>query len=61
MKNIAQMLRSFQEDLPRSSRTAVAIDCGASWEEISEIAGEEGLHQVASVLFEAEQEPLRAS
>ncbi|MDS4028746.1 MAG: hypothetical protein RKO66_01550 [Candidatus Contendobacter sp.] len=61
MKNIAQMLRSFREDLPRSSKTAAAIDQGARLEEISELAEEEGLHKLASVLFEAEQEPLRAS
>ncbi|MDS4058402.1 MAG: hypothetical protein RKP73_07505 [Candidatus Contendobacter sp.] len=55
------MLRSFREDLPRSSKTAAAIDQGARLEEISELAEEEGLHKLASVLFEAEQEPLRAS
>lgn len=48
-------------DLPADSRTAAAIDRGASWEEISEIAEEEGLHRIASVLFEAEQEALRTS
>ncbi len=59
MKNIAQMLQSFRDDLPRSSKTAAAIDRGASLEEISELAEEEGLHKLASVLFEAEQEALR--
>lgn len=59
MKNIDQMLRAFREDLPSNSRTAVAIDRGASLEEISELAEEEGLHKLASVLFEAEQEALR--
>jgi hypothetical protein len=59
MKNIDQLLRSFRDELPNNSRTAVAIDRGASWEEISELAEEEGLHKLASVLFEAEQEALR--
>ena len=59
MKNIAQMLRSFRDDLPHSSKTAAAIDRGASLEEISELAEEEGLYKLASVLFEAEQEALR--
>lgn len=59
MKNIEHLLRSFREDLPDGSKTAAAIDRGASWEEISELAEEEGLHQIASVLFEAEQEQLR--
>lgn len=59
MKNIDQLLRSFRDELPNNSKTAAAIDRGASWEEISELAEEEGLHQIASVLFEAEQEQLR--
>ena len=59
MKNIDQMLRAFRDDLPSNSRTAAAIDRGASLEEISELAEEEGLHKLASVLFEAEQEALR--
>ncbi|MDS4027123.1 MAG: hypothetical protein RKO25_09115 [Candidatus Contendobacter sp.] len=53
------MLQSFRDDLPDSSKTAAAIDQGASLEEISELAEEEGLHKLASVLFEAEQEALR--
>jgi hypothetical protein len=59
MKNIDQLLRSFRDELPNNSRTAAAIDRGTSWEEISELAEEEGLHKLASVLFEAEQEALR--
>ena len=59
MKNIDQMLRAFRDDLPAHSQTAAAIDRGASLEEISELAEEEGLHKLASVLFEAEQEALR--
>ncbi|HAS85423.1 MAG TPA: hypothetical protein DCS31_01290 [Candidatus Competibacteraceae bacterium] len=52
-------VREAREDMPDSSKTAAAIDRGASWEEISELAEQEGLHQLASVLFEAEQELLR--
>ena len=59
MNNIDQMLQSFRSDLPRASKTAAAIDRGASLEEISELAEEEGLHKIATVLFEAEQEALR--
>ena len=59
MKNIDQMLRAFRGDLPDHSQTAAAIDRGASLEEISELAEEEGLHKLAAVLFEAEQEALR--
>lgn len=59
MKNIDQLLQSFRDELPNNSKTATAIDEGASWEEISELAEEEGLHKLASVLFEAEQEALR--
>ncbi|QQS54727.1 MAG: hypothetical protein IPM89_02415 [Candidatus Competibacteraceae bacterium] len=60
MKNIAQLLQSCRSDLPDGSRTAAAIDRNASLEEISELAEGEGLHKLASVLFEAEQEALRS-
>ena len=53
------VIRNFRSNLPDSSRTAKAIDRGATWEEISECAEEEGLHELASILFEAEQERLR--
>jgi len=61
MKNIDHLLHSFRDDLPDGSRTAAALDRGASLEEISELAEEEGFHKLASVLFEAEQEALRDS
>ncbi len=60
MKNIAQLLQSFRSDLPDGSKTAAAIDRNAGLEEISELAEGEGLHKLASVLFEAEQEALRS-
>lgn len=59
MKNIEHLLRSFRDDVPDGSKTAAALDRGASLEEISELAEEEGFHKLASVLFEAEQEALR--
>lgn len=59
MKNIEHLLRSFRDDLPDGSKTAAALDRGASLEEISELAEKEGFHRFASVLFEAEQEALR--
>lgn len=59
MKNIDQILQSFRSDLPSGSKTAAAIDRRAGLEEISELAEQEGLHNVATVLFEAEQEALR--
>ena len=52
-------IRAARHELPDGSQTAAAIDRGASWEEISELAEQEGLHQLASALFEAEQEQLR--
>jgi hypothetical protein len=61
MKNIDSILQAFRYDLPNSSKTAQAIDRGASLSEISEFAEEEGLHQLATVLFEAQQEELRES
>lgn len=61
MKDIDAILRSFRNDLPTDSKTAQAIDRSASLTEISECAQEEGLHQLASILFEAQQEELRES
>jgi hypothetical protein len=57
--NTKVLLHDFRKGLPHGSRTAAAIDRGASLEEISECAEEEGLHELASILFEAEQEKLR--
>ncbi len=59
MKNIDEILRSFRVDLPANSKTAKAIDEGAALTEISECAEEEGIHELASILFEAQQEELR--
>jgi len=55
-QSVLEQIRVFRADLPDSSRTAQAIDREASWEEISEAAEEEGVHQLAAMLFEAQQE-----
>ncbi len=57
--DIQQILQSFRDNLPNQSKTAQAIDRGASLEEISACAEGEGLHEFASMLFEAEQEQER--
>lgn len=57
--NLNEIIRSFRHELPPSSKTAKAIDRGATLEEISNCAQEEGLHQLASVLFEVQQEDLK--
>ncbi|BAL26930.1 hypothetical protein [Azoarcus sp. KH32C] len=53
---VAARLREFREQLPEDSATARMIDRGASLEEISEAAQQEGLDSLASMLFEAERE-----
>lgn len=55
-------LRKFRQDIPSTSKTAQAIDRDASWEEISRLAEEEGLHrhQLGAVLLQAGQERLRS-
>lgn len=56
MKDLSAILQRFRKDMPNSSATAQAIDRGASLEEISQAATTEGIHELATVLFEAEQE-----
>lgn len=53
---IGNQIRELRSSLPDGSKTADAIDRGATWEEISESAQGEGLGNVAAMLFEAEQE-----
>lgn len=55
---INDQIKELRADLPNTSRTAKAIDSGATWEEISECASEEGLGSMAAMLFQAEQEKL---
>ena len=56
----SEALRKFRRSIPNTSKTAQAIDRGASWEEISQCAEEEGIrqHQIAAIMFEAGQERL---
>ena len=56
MKDLESILRRFRRELPNDSRTARAIDDGASLEEISQAATADGVHELATILFEAEQE-----
>ena len=56
MKNLSAILQAFRHNLPNSSLTAQAIDRGALLEEISQAAAMERIHQLAAILFEAEQE-----
>ncbi len=56
MELIKQILASFEGTLPNNSKTAAAIARGASPEEISACATEEGLHALAGALFEACEE-----
>ena len=58
-KTLSDILQSFREDLPDRSQTAIAIDGGASLVDIANHAQAEGLHEIATVLFEAQQETLR--
>lgn len=56
MKNLGAILQAFRHELPDTSLTARAIDRGALIEEISQAAAMERVHQLAAILFEAEQE-----
>lgn len=53
MDVIKQVLSSFAGSIPSDTRTAAAIARGASPEEISECAAEEGLNALAAAMFEA--------
>jgi hypothetical protein len=56
---INSQILQLRNKLPDGSKTAKAIDGGATWAEISESAQEEGLSNMAAMLFEAEQEKAR--
>jgi hypothetical protein len=51
-------VRKFRKQLNDNSKTAAAIDRNAPWMEISQCAAEEGYNELASFLFEAEQQGL---
>jgi len=56
MKNLSAIIEGYRHHLPGDSLTAQAIDRGAVLEEISQLATMERVHQLAAILFEAEQE-----
>lgn len=58
LDSIRARLADFRRDLPTDSATARAIDTGASLEEISEAAAQEGLDSLTALLVECEQEQL---
>lgn len=59
LEGLENRIREFRKQLPTGSRTAAKIDQGASLEDISACAEEEGLFSFAAMLAEAEQEQLR--
>ena len=61
LEGLENRIREFRKQLPTDSKTAARIDQGASLEEISECAEEEGLFSFAAMLAEAEQEALRGN
>lgn len=56
MDMIKQILVNFRSGLPDHCKTAIAIDQGASAEEVANCARGEGLHALAGALFEALEE-----
>ena len=52
---VQAMLASVVDHLPASSRTREAVQRSADLADISEIATEEGLHELAAALFIAQQ------
>lgn len=61
MDIIKQVLSSFAGTIPNDTQTAAAIVRGATPEEISQCAAEEGLNALAAALFEVCQNESRMS
>jgi hypothetical protein len=55
---VAARVEEIRKHIPDGCETAAAIDRGASWSEISQSARRDGLHEIASLVFEAEQQGL---
>ena len=53
---IGSRMEEVRKHLPDSCDTAAAIDRKAPWSEISQCAERDGLHEVAALILEAEQE-----
>ncbi|MBT8420455.1 MAG: hypothetical protein KJO08_06295 [Gammaproteobacteria bacterium] len=57
-QRISEQIAELRKNLPDTSETAKAIDEGAPWMEISQLAEKENFHEIANLLFEAEQQGL---
>jgi hypothetical protein len=55
---IAARIDEIRKHLPDTCATAAAIDRNGPWSEVSQSAQQEGLHEIASLIFEAEQHGL---
>ena len=55
---VAARIQEIRKHLPDGCATAIAIDRSVSWSEISQSAERDGLHEISSLVFEAEQEGL---
>jgi hypothetical protein len=51
-------IQEFRKHLPDGCETAAAMDRNASWSEIAQSAERDGLHEISSFIFEAEQQGL---
>ena len=54
-----ERIRELRKHLPHTCATAVAIDRNAPWSEIAQCAERDGLHEIASFIFQAEQQGLQ--
>nr|VFJ55748.1 MAG: hypothetical protein BECKDK2373B_GA0170837_105411 [Candidatus Kentron sp. DK] len=57
-ERMLEQLEELRGKLPDGSKTAKAIDEGAPWMEIAQLAEGENCHEIANLLFEAEQQGL---
>jgi len=57
-ERMLEQLEEIRRKLPDDSKTAKAIDGGAPWMEIAQLAEEENCHEITNLLFEAEQQGL---
>ena len=55
---VSARVQEIRKHLPNTCETAAAIDRNAPFSEISQIAQRDGLQEIASLVFEAEQEGL---
>jgi hypothetical protein len=55
---VATRIQEIRKHLPDGCETAAAIDRDSSWSEISQCAERDGLHEISSLVFDAEQEGL---